>query len=142
MENGGRLAVHLFDGTDHAPAMHLGDGLVTKADPEGRRRWGELPENVQTDAGLVRIPRAWREQDRVGSQLSDRRKVEFIISVHPQVGCDGVLRSEFPEVLNQVEGETVVVVDDQQHRLRGVGIRAPDGAAGGGAAGRGQSAVN
>ncbi len=121
VQNGGRLAVHLFDGTDHAPAVHLGDGLVTKADPEGRRRRGQLPENLKADAGLVRIPRAWREQDRVGSELSDRRKIEFIISVHPQVGCDRVLRSEFPEVLDQVESETVVVVDDQQHRLNGWG---------------------
>ena len=73
VQNGGRLAVHLFDGTDHAPAVHLGDGLVTKADPKGRSRWRQLPENLEADAGLVRIPRAWGQQDRVGPELSDRR---------------------------------------------------------------------
>ena len=35
--------------------------------------------------------------------------------MHLQIGCQRMLGGELTEVLHQVEGEAVVVVDDQQH---------------------------
>jgi hypothetical protein len=45
----------------------------------------------------------------IGLQLGDALHRDFVVAKHPD------LLAQFAEVLHQVEGEAVVVVDHQQH---------------------------
>ena len=115
--------MHLLLGAHHPAAVHLGDGLMAQAHPEGGHRCGKFFEDVEADARLIRVARAWREQDRVGLQRADLLQADGVVAMHLQVGCQRMLGGELTEVLHQVEGEAVVVVDDQQH-LR-IGSQSP-----------------
>ena len=132
MQHRGGFAVHLFRGADHATTMHLGDGLMAQTDAEGGDGGRQRLQHLQADAGLVRITRSGRQHDGIGLQGTDLVKAEGIVAVHLQIRRDRMVGSQFPEVLHQVEGEAVVVVDDQEHRpvLRNSGEAAGAEAAG------------
>ena len=51
--------------------MNLGDGLMTQANPQGGDGGGELPQNIETDPGLIRVAWAGRQQNRIGLQVPD-----------------------------------------------------------------------
>ena len=102
-----RLALH------GAAAERLDQRLVAEADPQHRRpRLGEGADRLDRDAGLGRRAGAGRDDEAVGAapeQLVDRGAV---VADHLD------LRPQLAQVLDQVVGEAVVVVDDEDlHRL-------------------------
>src|SRR3954471_3393552 len=105
--DGRRLAVHGL-AADDVGAEVLRQGLVAQADPErGDAGLGEAPDDLEADAGRVGRARAGRDDDAVGApleQLVDRRAV---------VAHDVDLAAQLAQVLDEVVGERVVVVDDQ-----------------------------
>jgi hypothetical protein len=70
----------------------------------------EVADGVDADAGLGRRAGARREHQLVGLERQCRRASISSLRNHTHLGA------EFAEVLHQVEGEAVVVVDHQQHQ--------------------------
>ncbi len=94
-------------------AEGLRERLVPEADAErGDPRLGEAAHDLERDAGLVRRARAGRDDDAVG------RAFEQLVDAGLVVAHDVELRPELAEVLDEVVGERVVVVD-HQHALHG-----------------------
>src|SRR5690606_4179750 len=106
MEDGGGLAVHEALGAYDPAPIDLADGLVSETHAEDRDATSELHDHLEADAGVLRGPGAWRNQDAVrasGADLGRRRAI---------VEADVAVDPESLEVLDEVEGEGVVVVDD------------------------------
>src|SRR5688572_13566671 len=82
---------------------------MTEADAEDRHARTEAANDVHRDAGVLRAARSGRDEDllrRHGLDLTDRDLV---------VASDAELRAQLAQVLDQVVGERVVVVDDENH---------------------------
>ena len=93
---------------NRAPAERLDHRLVAEADAEGRHALlGKGARGLDRDPGLRRRAGTGRDHQSVGpslEQLGDRRLV---------VAHNLDLRPELAEVLDEVVGEAVVVVDDE-----------------------------
>ena len=109
--------MHQFRGANDSPSIGLSKSLVAQTDPQGGNTWRQLLQDSQTNSRLVRIPRSGRQQNRIGAEVADLVHCQRIIAFHTQLLCHRVLGCQFPEVLHQIEGEAVVVIDDKQHRL-------------------------
>ena len=106
----GGLAVHQARRADHVAAEHLADRLMAQTDAEQRRlSFGRRADKVHADAGLVRGARTRGQDDSVGFQshrLFDRDLV---------VTLDDTMRPKIAQKVDEVVGERVVVVDDEDH---------------------------
>src|SRR5215210_7037275 len=93
---------------DDPAAVGLRQGLVAEADPQGRdARLGEAPHRLDGDPGLVR--RAWARRHHDAVPLAPEQVLDG-----GRVVAHGLhLRAQLPEVLDEVVGEGVVVVDDE-----------------------------
>src|SRR5919197_194480 len=103
----GRLAVNR-DVADDLAAERLRQRLVAQADAQrGHARLGEAARHVDGDAGLVGRAGAGRDHDAVEAVLEQlvggRAVVAHYLEVAPQLA----------QVLNEVVGERVVVVDHE-----------------------------
>lgn len=103
------LAVHHLPRPHHFAAEGLADALMAKADTEQRQLAGEALDNGQRDAGLVGGAGTGGKDDALGRQGLDLFHAQFVVAHHLDLGL------EFAEVLHQVVGEGVVVIDHQQH---------------------------
>ena len=101
--------VHQVFGADDLAAEGFAHCLVSQANTEYRSLAGELPDEVDADAGLVRGAGAGGDHDVVGFQGLDFVDGDLIVA------ADLDLRAEFSQVLHQVVGERVVVVEDEDH---------------------------
>src|SRR4051812_34363245 len=103
---------------DDSAAERLRERLVTEANPQPRHaRLGERADRLHRDPRLVGRARPGRDDDAVG-----------LARAHPVDGLHVVanhidLRPQLAQVLNEVVGERVVVVDQQDCRLSAVGCR-------------------
>ena len=100
------LAVHHLGGAHHPPTIRLADGLVAEADAE---QWGGRAKPLdhgERDARLVGV--AGPRGDHHRSRLHRRQR----LGAQRVVAVDGGGGAELAEVLHQVVGEGVVVVDD------------------------------
>ena len=110
MPDGARLAMHDIAGLNHLAAEGLADGLVAQA--YAKQRYARLcrrPGQAKADAGLIRIARAGREEDARRAhrhRLVDRDR---IVADHAGLGA------QFTQVVHQVVGEGIIVIDQQQH---------------------------
>src|SRR5689334_2801156 len=104
-----QFAVNRDRRAHHLAAEGLADRLMTKTDAEDRdaRRGGS--DQVETDAGLVRRAGAGREHNGVRFGGADVVRRHFVIAVHLDLG------PELTEIVHEVEGETVVIVDQNDH---------------------------
>ena len=91
----------------NAGAICHTDRLVAEAHAEHRHSRAELSDEVDADPCLLGNARAGRHHDRCGIQPRDIGDGQGVVSL------DGDRRTEFPQVLHEVERERVVVVDDQ-----------------------------
>ena len=105
-----RLAVDGLVPDDRA-AEGLRQGLVAQADAQRRYPGlGEAPDGLERDARLVGRAGAGRDDHAVGAAL------EELVDGGGVVAHDVDLRAELPQVLHEVVGEGVVVVDHQDAR--------------------------
>src|SRR4051794_26866799 len=103
----GRLAVH-GQMPDDPAAERLAHRLVAEADAEGLdARLGEAAHHLDADAGLVGRARAGAHDDAVVVSLQQLVDRGGVVSDHVEVG------PELAQVLDEVVGERVVVVDHQ-----------------------------
>ena len=103
----GGLAVHELRRAHDLAAERLAEGLVPEADAEERHR--RAADELEADPRLVGRPRPRRDHDAV------RLQGERVLDAHRVVADDLHLRPELAEVLVEVEGERVVVVDEEDH---------------------------
>ena len=104
------FAVHDTLGTDDASTVRFADGLMTEADAEDGNRASPATDCVDGDPRLRRSARSGGQHDGVRGELADFIDGDRVVATHVDV------RTELPEVLHEVVGEGVVVVDDEQHR--------------------------
>ncbi|CAM5196901.1 hypothetical protein CDEN61S_02711 [Castellaniella denitrificans] len=140
VRDGRDLAVHEFAGAHDASAVGRADGLVAQADAQDGLPAGEMPDQLDGDAGLGRRARPRRHADAVGVDGLDAGEVDLVVAHDLDPGA------EFAEILHQVVGEGVVVVQHQQLHDRvvlvsvGKQARARTRAAKAGGCGRGRVA--
>src|SRR5262249_20776836 len=101
------LAVHHPFGPHHASPEGLADRLMPQANAENWNLPGKLANGRHAHPRLAR--RAWPggKNERIGTPGS------YSLHVDPIVAEDFDRRAQLPQILNQVEGEGVVVVDDE-----------------------------
>src|SRR6185437_8796020 len=92
-------------------AERLPDRLVAQADPEYGYSAGEALDQRHRDPGLIRRARPGRNDDLL------RLPCRYLLERDRVVAVDVHVRAELAEILDQVVGEAVVVVDHQQHGL-------------------------
>ena len=93
----------------HLAAVDLADGLVAEADAEdGDVRAGRL-DQLQADAGLVGRAGAGREHDALGLHLHDIGNGDLVVAEHLAGG------TELAQEVDEVIGEAVVVIDQDEH---------------------------
>src|SRR4029078_4813005 len=93
----------------HFAAEGLPDGLMTKTDTENRNGRRCFFDQCEANAGLIRGARAGRQHDGVrlgGNHVGHR---DLVVTMH------GDVRSKPSQIMEEIEGEAVVVVDEDDH---------------------------
>src|SRR6185503_14787492 len=103
------LTVHHLLRTDHLAAERLADRLMPEAHAEDRNASRQPLDCFERDAGLVRRARAGRENNVRRVESFNLVDLELVVADHAHV------RAQLAEVLHEVEGKRIVVVDDQHH---------------------------
>src|SRR5581483_209748 len=96
-------------GTYHFAAESLPDRLMTEADPEYGNGRGSRGDQLEADTRFIRGAGTGRQYDRVRLRRHDVRNRHSVVSMHDNVS------SELSQIVEEVEGEAVVVVDDDDH---------------------------
>ena len=104
------LAVHQLGRAHDAAAEGLADGLMAEANAEQRHLAGKAADHVDADAGILRLARTGRDDDAIGLARGDFIERDLVVAAHFE------LLPQLAEVLRQVVGEGVVVIDQQDHR--------------------------
>src|SRR4029079_15146152 len=93
---------------DHLAAERLDQRLMSEADPQDRRPClRERADRLDRDPGLLRGAGAWRDDQAVGLQPEQLRDGRLVVPDDPDI------TPQLAQVLDQVVGEGVVVVDDE-----------------------------
>src|SRR5215510_14739855 len=94
----------------HPAAKGLANGLVTQTNTEYRQLLTEMLKHVDGNAGVVRSSGTRRDDDSIRPQCRfDFGNRYFIVPAY----LDAL--AQFTEILDQVVGERIVVVDNQKH---------------------------
>src|SRR5690606_14164707 len=110
MVDGGYLAVHDAPGANDTATEGGADGLVAEADTEQRDAAGEMFYRGDGNTRLIGRAGAGRNHDVARRHGFDAGEVDLVVADHAHLG------PQFPEVLHEVPGEGIVVVDHQQHQ--------------------------
>src|SRR5919204_5559341 len=82
---------------------------MPEADAEDRRVLAQPANDVQRHARVVRGAGTGRDDDALGRERRHALRVDGVVAHHAQLGA------ELTQVLHEVVGERVVVVDDEDH---------------------------
>ena len=93
--------------THDLAAERLADRLMAQADAENRHLPASLLDDFQRHAGLVRRARPGRDHDALRRQLANLLDRQLVVA------RDAHVLTQLAEVLHEVVGEAVVVVDHQ-----------------------------
>jgi hypothetical protein len=105
-----RLAVHHARRSHDLAAVELTDALQAETHAEHRHVPRERADHLQRHARLVRRPRPRRDDDAVWSDF-----IFHFLNRHPVVAPHLDPRAQLAEILDEVVGERVVVVDQKKH---------------------------
>jgi len=103
------LTVHQVRSTNHFPSESRANGLMSQANPKDRNSACEVADQIDADASVLR--RAWtgRDDDSFRVHRIDVGNRDLIVAAHFD------LSPEFPEILNQVVSERIVIVENEDH---------------------------
>src|SRR5215475_975668 len=90
-------------------AEGLSDRLVAETYSEDWNAGGRFADEIEANAGFVGRARAWREDDRTGLQRHDVGDRNLVVAVDDDIG------PQPSQVVEEVEGEAVIVVDQDNH---------------------------
>jgi len=111
----GCFPMHQALRTDNLTSKNITHALMTETDPEDRKFSGEGPDYLVTDTGFLGSAGPRRNADPLRVHFLNFPNTDLIISLHQGI------RSEFPEILDEIVGEGIVVIDDQDHDRKGAG---------------------
>ena len=112
MMDHGRFAVHETFGPNDFTAEDVANGLMAKTNAEQRCGFAKALDHGATDAGFFWRARAGGDADVVGLEPRDLIQRDLIIATDFHDG------THFAEVLDEIVGEGIVVVDDQEHGIK------------------------
>jgi len=104
-----QFAVHRNRRTDHFATESVADRLMAEADAEDRNLRRRFLDQVKANAGFLRRARPGRQHDGVGLRRHDGAARHFVVAMHDDI------RTQLPEIVDEVEREAVVVVDKNDH---------------------------
>lgn len=110
MFNLGELAMYGNGRPDDLAAKSLAQSLVAEANPKDWDAGGRGLNQFEANPRILRPARARREHDGVGCLTNDLRNTHLVIAVHCDIGAKP------PEAMDQVPGETVVIIDERDGR--------------------------
>ena len=120
--DGTDFAVHGNDVARDGHAVHVGHGLVAQADAQDWNFACEARDHVGGNAGFFGRARAWRDDEARGAfavtQGSGFVGGDFVVANDEQVAADLEGAVDFSKALDEVPGEGVVVVDEEDHSIR------------------------
>ena len=102
------LAVHRDGRAHHLAAERDADGLMAETDAEDRNLPG-LPHQFDADAGILGNARPRRNHDAFGPHR------EHFGDRHGVVALDNYLGAEFAQIVPEVVGKAVVIIDQHEH---------------------------
>src|SRR5262245_20489492 len=105
-----QLAVHELRRPLDQAAKGLADRLVPEADAEQRHLGvARRLDEIEADPRLVRRARTRRQHDRLRPRRQHLADADLVVAVHHRLGA------KLTEIVVEVEGEAVVVVDQDDH---------------------------
>ncbi len=107
--------MHEAIGADNIASVDLADALMAEADSEDRDDSAHFLNHLATDPGIVGSAGTGRNTDAIRCFLVDFIESDLVIAMHLH------FRTQFSEVLDEVVGERIVVVDDKQHGRESTG---------------------
>jgi len=111
------FAVKKFWSADNLAAKRHANGLMTEADAEDGKFSGEALDQLDRNARLLRGAGAGRDDDALRLTANNLLHSDLVVAMH----FDGA--TQFAEVLREVVGERIVVVEKQNHD--GFSVRFP-----------------
>ena len=109
VKDGGGLAVHQASCANHFTAIDITHALVTEADSENRYLPSKVTDHVTADSSLFRRAGARRDADALWCHCLDLGESDLVVSLHEGIG------SQLAEILDEVVGERIVIIDDEDH---------------------------
>ncbi len=109
MVDGRCLPVHQARRANDLRAKGVANRLMAQAHPQDRHAPGKAPHHLDGEAGLLRGAGPRREDDPLWGEALDVVQGELVVAE------DGELLAHLREVLHQVVGERVVVVNNENH---------------------------
>ena len=106
-----KLAMHRNRRAHDLAAERIADRLMAEADAEDGNGLRRLRDQIEADAGFFRRAGTGRKDDgfRVGH--------DDVAACHLIVAVNDDIRAQFTEIVHQVEGEAVVIVDKDNHAV-------------------------
>src|SRR3954467_14166521 len=105
----GEFAIHRYRRAHDLAAKRLTHRLQAEADAEHRDGRRGFFDEIETDAGFVRCAGTGREHNRVRIGLHYIPDGHLVVAMHDDV------RPQLAEVMDEIEGEAVVIVDEDNH---------------------------
>src|SRR5262249_30564383 len=105
----GELPVHRYRRAYDLAAERLADGLVPEAHAENGNALRGLLDQIEADAGFIGRAGPRREHDRVRICREHVGARELVVAMHSD------LRPQPAEIMDEVEGEAVVIIDQDDH---------------------------
>lgn len=109
VEDGRCFAVHHAIVHHDTGAEGMADALVSQADAQQGDSSAEGADDIVGEAGFAWRARAGGDQDLVGMELFDLGESDLVIAAD----LEGHLH--FAQVLDEIIGEGIVVIDDKHH---------------------------
>src|SRR4029434_183215 len=109
MEYLARLAMHDGRSPYHSSSKSRPDRLVSKTYSQDRNLAGHSLYGFHYYTRILRTTRSGRNHDTIGMHRFDIIDSESVVPKYLQ------LLSHLPKVLDEIEGERIVVIDDENH---------------------------
>src|SRR3954469_18403537 len=98
-------------GPDDVAAVCFSDRLMAEANTKRWYRASPAANDVDGHPGFPRRARTRRQHDGGRRQITNLVDGDRVVALHHELGA------ELAEVLNEVVGERVVIVDDENHSV-------------------------
>jgi len=105
------LSMHDAIRADYTAAKSCTDRLMSKAYAQNGNLSGEVSDQIDGDAGFVRSAGSRRNYDFAGSSLFDFVQRDLIVATYLD------LFPRLSDVLDEIKGKGVVVVEDEDHGI-------------------------
>ncbi len=101
--------MHQFLGPNDLAPKNFADRLMTKTDPEDRQFAGKAADDFFTDAGVIGPARPGRDEQASRFKLFDLLNGDLIVAIDLNFCAD------LAQILHEIVGEGVVIIDHQNH---------------------------